>query len=74
MKSVRIRSYFGPYFLAFGLNTDQSNSNTDTIHAVNAKVIIPFEATLFILQHVKTVNNISLHIYSGYIKGNIDLK
>ena len=48
--------------------------NTYTIHAVKAKVIIPFEATIFILQHVKTENNISLQIYSGYIKGNIDLK
>ena len=26
MKSVRIRSYSGPYFPAFGLNTDQNNS------------------------------------------------
>ena len=26
VKSVRIRSYSGPYFFAFGLNTDQNNS------------------------------------------------
>ena len=26
MKSVRIRSFFGPYFSAFGLNTDQKIS------------------------------------------------
>ena len=26
MKSVRIRSYSGPYFSAFGLNTDKNNS------------------------------------------------
>ena len=26
VKSVRIRSYSGPYFPAFGLNTDQTNS------------------------------------------------
>ena len=26
MKSVCIRSYSGPYFPAFGLNTDQNNS------------------------------------------------
>ena len=26
MKSVRIRNYSGPSFPAFGLNTDQSNS------------------------------------------------
>ena len=26
MKSVRIRSYSGPYFPAFGLNADQNNS------------------------------------------------
>ena len=25
-ESVRIRSYSGPYFPAFGLNTDQNNS------------------------------------------------
>ena len=26
VKSVRIRSYSGPYFPTFGLNTDQNNS------------------------------------------------
>ena len=26
VKSVRIRSYCGPYFPAFGLNTEQNNS------------------------------------------------
>ena len=26
VKSVRIRSYSGPYFPAFGLNTDRNNS------------------------------------------------
>ena len=26
MKSARTRSYSGPYFLAFGLNADQNNS------------------------------------------------
>ena len=26
VKSVRIRSFSGPYFPAFGLNTDQNNS------------------------------------------------
>ena len=26
VKTVRIRSYSGPYFPAFGLNTDQNNS------------------------------------------------
>ena len=26
VKGVRIRSYSGPYFPAFGLNTDQNNS------------------------------------------------
>ena len=26
VKSFRIRSFFGPYFPAFGLNTDQKNS------------------------------------------------
>ena len=26
VKSVRIRSFYGPYFPTFGLNTDQKNS------------------------------------------------
>ena len=26
VKSVRIRNYSGPYFPAFGMNTDQNNS------------------------------------------------
>ena len=26
VKHIRIRSYFGPYFPEFGLNTDQNNS------------------------------------------------
>ena len=34
VKSVRIRSYSGPHFLTFGLNTDQNNSNADIFHAV----------------------------------------
>ena len=44
LKSVRIRSYSDPYFLAFGLHTDRYEvcenirtritSNTDTFHAV----------------------------------------
>ena len=28
VKSVRIRSYSGPYFPAFGLSTDQNNSES----------------------------------------------
>ena len=28
VKSVRIRSFYGPYFPAFGLNTDQKNSKS----------------------------------------------
>ena len=36
VKSVRIWSYLGRYFPAFGLNTDQNNSitTTDTFYAV----------------------------------------
>ena len=42
VKGVRIRSFSGPYFPAFGLNTDRygviqryrKNSNTDTFHVV----------------------------------------
>ena len=37
VKIVRIRSYFDPHFPAFGLNTDQNNSETDTFYAVNYK-------------------------------------
>ena len=33
VKSVRIRSYSGPYFLAFGLNTDQNNSEYGLFYA-----------------------------------------
>ena len=33
--SVRIRSYFGPYFPAFGVNTEIITPNTDTIYVVS---------------------------------------
>ena len=37
MKSIRIRSFSGPYFPAFDLNTEiYSVSNTDTFHIVIA--------------------------------------
>ena len=44
MKSVRIRSYSGPYFPAFGLNTDQNNSEyghilRSKIHAIFLKFL-----------------------------------
>ena len=38
VKSVRIRGFSGPYFPAFGLNTDQKISNTDTFHVVHSRV------------------------------------
>ena len=34
VKSVRIRNYSGRYFPAFGLNTDQNNSEQETFYAV----------------------------------------
>ena len=37
-KVSRIRSYFGPYFPAFGLNTDQNNLRSD-LH-INVYLII----------------------------------
>ena len=44
MKSVRIRGYSGPYFRAFGLNTDQNNSEyghilRSEIHAIFLKFL-----------------------------------
>ena len=38
VKSVQIRSFFGPYFPAFGLNTDQEKLYLDTFHAVFKQV------------------------------------
>ena len=38
MKSVRIRSYSGPYFSAFGLNTDQNNSEYGHFCVVGGRV------------------------------------
>ena len=31
---ARIRSYSGPYFLPFGLNTDRITPNMDTFHVL----------------------------------------
>ena len=37
VKSVRIWSYSGPYFPAFGLSTDQTNSNYG--HLLRSEVV-----------------------------------
>ena len=41
IKSVRIRSYSGLYFRAFGLNTDQNNSEYGHFLCSDKKVIAP---------------------------------
>ena len=39
-KWVRIRNYSGPYFPAFGLNTDQNNPNADTFYSVRSNIML----------------------------------
>ena len=67
VKSVRIRSFSGPYFPAFGLNispysvrmrenTEQKTPNTDTFHAVIISTTTKkgnYEALQNILQRLK---------------------
>ena len=40
LKNVRIRSFSGPYFLAFGLNTDQKGSKYGHSSRIEIKLVI----------------------------------
>ena len=52
--------FFGPYFPAFGLNTNQKNSNMDTFHAVShckcqhGPIVPWYQCSLFFSVDIKT--------------------
>ena len=54
VKCVRIRRYSGPYFLAFGLNTDQNNSEyRHFLHSgTHLKTSTCYSATTLIYQYI----------------------
>ena len=69
VKSVRIRSFSGPYFPAFVLNTsfrmrentDQKNSNTDTFYVVfPTGIVIIFDETSHVIQWLYCYLNLFL--------------
>ena len=62
MKSVPIGSYSGPYFPAFGLNTDQNNSDYGYfLHSVL------FKSSQFIrLECLNPENDLLKHLFTNY--------
>ena len=82
LKSVRIRSFSGPYFPAFGLNTDQKNckyghfSHSDLsdfalfckIKFLQNKLLLPTEKLICFKLTFLFYTPQKLHIFRGYKK------
>ena len=51
VKSVRIRSYSGPYFPTFGQNTDQNNSEYGRFSRSDMNMIYGMTNVSFIISH-----------------------
>ena len=74
MKSVRFRSYSGPHFPAFGLNTDQNNSENEhflgkAIFAVKFSLLSQYLLTIRSRDAVKNLWwNFFVKILKGFVK------
>ena len=64
--SVRIRSHYGRYFPAFGLNTERYGENTDQnnseyryfLRSINHQLFNLFQASVPVLSHLKLSKNL----------------